>query len=419
MTTEKVLIRRCNHDGTWFAILGNGWRYDGSMIIDATSSMELDLKIAQARYDDRWVTLEGNHVLIGGNGLIKAGVGGRLTGRKFGMRFKDYENGKTAKNGKKLIRPYKVFKGKGGHTEPAGKKTSKKGNVEKDRTQMHSQAVADALKAHSDFSNKLKDELGSIMMNNMTPEQARFYSNYLSVATRRNHYHEGSGYFTPNGNSVHMNIRNHTWERMAGLYRAGAFQTKFHEEFHQMDYMLTHTPLGKYHSMNGNDIFAFTNTRTVTGSKISDAIEKDITTFINSAIDRVNTTNGSQIKHIKSTGRLSRGAKMAIMIVLQEEFPTYQSKTNISMFTDALGMHTGGKVLSAGSGFWGHNESYCRERGKDGATSETWANFGGYKFASDEATRKAMEKLMPNTIKVCNEVLDEMVNNYSDFSNWK
>lgn len=123
VTTEKVLIRRCNHDGTWFAILGNGWRYDGSMIIDATSSMELDIKIAQARYDDRWVTLEGNHVLIGGNGLIKAGVGGRLAGRKFGMRFKDYENGKTAKNGKKLIRPYKVFKGRGGNTEPTGKKT--------------------------------------------------------------------------------------------------------------------------------------------------------------------------------------------------------------------------------------------------------------------------------------------------------
>lgn len=93
---DKVIIRKQNNDGSWFAILANGWRYDGSMIIDATSSVELDLKIAQARYDDRWVTMEGNHVLIGGNGLVKAGVGGRLTGRKFGMRFKDYENGKTA-----------------------------------------------------------------------------------------------------------------------------------------------------------------------------------------------------------------------------------------------------------------------------------------------------------------------------------
>lgn len=58
-------------------------------------------------------------MLIGGNGLIKAGVGGRLKGRRFGMRFKDYESGKVAKNGKRLIRPYGAFKGKGGKRELA------------------------------------------------------------------------------------------------------------------------------------------------------------------------------------------------------------------------------------------------------------------------------------------------------------
>ena len=94
---DKVIIRKQNNDGSWFAILANGWRYDGSMIIDATSSVELDLKIAQARYDDRWVTLQGNHVLIGGNGRIKAGAGGRLKGRMFGMRFSDYDHGHVNK----------------------------------------------------------------------------------------------------------------------------------------------------------------------------------------------------------------------------------------------------------------------------------------------------------------------------------
>ena len=109
--TEKTLIRYRRRNGSSFAILGNGWRYDGSSVIDATSDLELELKLAQARYDDRWVTMEGNHVLIGGNGLIKAGVGGRLKGRKFGMRFKDYEHGKVSKNGKRLVRPYKALKG--------------------------------------------------------------------------------------------------------------------------------------------------------------------------------------------------------------------------------------------------------------------------------------------------------------------
>lgn len=421
MTNEKVLIRRCNHDGTWLAILGNGWRYDGSMIIDATSSVELDLKIAQARYDDRWVTMEGNHVLIGGNGLVKAGVGGRLTGRKFGMRFKDYENGKTAKNGKKLVRPYKAFKGKGGHTEPTGRKAGKKGNSESNKKQMHSQAVADALKAHSNFSSKHKEELKNIMMNNMTPEQARFYSNFLQVAARKNSYNENtSGYFTPFGNAVHMNIKNNKWEMRAKIQRDGAFNTKIHEEFHQMDYMLSGTPLGKYQSMNGHDMYAFTDKRTVTGARMLSAIEKDITTYINSAIDKANKKTGSRIKQIKSVNRISSDVKMAIMVALKEEFATTQSKANISMFTDALGMCTRGRVLPReyGAGFWGHVKSYCERQGKDGANSETWANFGAYKFASDTATRKAMEKLMPNTIKVCNEVLDEMVSNHSDFSGW-
>ena len=112
--TDKVLIRYRISNGSSFAVLGNGWRYDGSSVIDATSDLELDLKLAQARYDDRWVTMEGNHVLIGGNGLIKAGVGGRLKGRKFGMRFKDYEHGKVAKNGKRLVRPYNLTGKKNG-----------------------------------------------------------------------------------------------------------------------------------------------------------------------------------------------------------------------------------------------------------------------------------------------------------------
>lgn len=59
------------------------------------------------RTDDRWVTMMGNHVLIGANGYIKGGAGGRLTGRKFGTVFKDYEKGKT-KNGKTMVRWYKL-----------------------------------------------------------------------------------------------------------------------------------------------------------------------------------------------------------------------------------------------------------------------------------------------------------------------
>lgn len=117
---SKVLIRKKVTDGSWFAVLAKGWRYDGSAVIDATSGLELDFKIAQARYDDRWVTMQGNHVLIGGNGRIKAGVGGRLKGRIFGTRFKDYERGR-AKNGKRLVRPYNIVGKQSGTKKVEGK----------------------------------------------------------------------------------------------------------------------------------------------------------------------------------------------------------------------------------------------------------------------------------------------------------
>lgn len=56
--------------------------------------------------------------------------------------------------------------------------------------------------------------------------------------------------------------------------------------------------------------------------------------------------------------------------------------------------------------------------GKKGANSEVWAHFGEYKFAFNGPARNAMENLMPNTIKVCNDIFDEIVNNYSDFNGW-
>lgn len=165
--TDKVLIRYRRRNGSSFAVLGNGWRYDGSSVIDATSDLELDLKLAQARYDDRWVTMEGNHVLIGGNGLIKAGVGGRLKGRKFGMRFKDYEHGKVSKNGKRLVRPYGAFKGKGGNTEP-----KKKTEVAPKKVTKATSNVVQGKNLLADANHKVKtyQEVGSKEVNNIFKE---------------------------------------------------------------------------------------------------------------------------------------------------------------------------------------------------------------------------------------------------------
>lgn len=120
MEEQKYCIKHKLSNGTYLAILNNGWRYDGSFIVEADSELELNAKLNEARYDDRWVTMEGNHVLIGGNGRIKAGAGGRLKGRKFGMRFSDYDHGRAAKNGKRLIRQYTITGKKAGEKRIIG-----------------------------------------------------------------------------------------------------------------------------------------------------------------------------------------------------------------------------------------------------------------------------------------------------------
>lgn len=110
MEEQKYCIKHKLSNGTYLAVLNNGWRYDGSIVVEADTERELEYKLSQARYDDRWVTLNGSHILIGGTGRIKSGAGGRLKGRMFGMNFSDYENGKKSKKGKKLIRVYKPMK---------------------------------------------------------------------------------------------------------------------------------------------------------------------------------------------------------------------------------------------------------------------------------------------------------------------
>lgn len=110
MEEQKYCIKHKLSNGTYLAVLNNGWRYDGSIVVEADTERELEYKLSQARYDDRWVTLNGSHILIGGTGRIKSGAGGRLKGRMFGMNFSDYENGKQSKKGKKLIRVYKPMK---------------------------------------------------------------------------------------------------------------------------------------------------------------------------------------------------------------------------------------------------------------------------------------------------------------------
>lgn len=83
--------------GKYIAILNENYRLDGSMIVEGDSMDSVVADIMRA--DDRWVTINGSHVLIGYNGRIKYGAGGIFNGKKFGTRF----------NGKGPIKKPKIW----------------------------------------------------------------------------------------------------------------------------------------------------------------------------------------------------------------------------------------------------------------------------------------------------------------------
>lgn len=108
-------------DGRYIVVLDEEWVSDGSRLIEARSESELKTKIANAvRVDDRWITINGSHVLVNGSGKMVRGAGGKFNGMLFGTRFKDYSNAPV--KGKKLVRFYggatarrngEVIKGRG------------------------------------------------------------------------------------------------------------------------------------------------------------------------------------------------------------------------------------------------------------------------------------------------------------------
>lgn len=410
---EKYCIKHILSNGKYLAVLNNGWRYDGSMVVEADNALELEYKLAQARYDDRWVTMQGNHVLIGANERIKAGAGGRLNGRMFGMRFKDYDSGKHLKNGKRAIRVYKSFNGKTKLVKRQGKQQAKSVVDEAAKQQ----AIANVGTTHNKLLKREHvKELKLLVEKNMTPEQAMFYDKLTKNKAAQNNYRERKkgGYYSPGEDKVHMNMNQNQRDLYSGTSKTGAFMTKFHEEFHQLDEALSKSKFSW--DKNGQPVGApLTDKRTKYGAKISAAIEKDVTNFVNEAIKSYNKREGASIKEIKDTKRLSADVSTIVQEHLKDKFTSLKDRAQIATLTDAIGLHTNGRI-DIGSDFWRHRQSYNRSRGQDGATSELWANFAADKFGGGEEHSKVIKQLMPNSMKVCDEVLDEVVDYVNN--NW-
>lgn len=256
--------------------------------------------------------------------------------------------------------------------------------------------------------NSTDQKAFSKYLDNFDKDTLNLYSN-LSEHFTNNKYYGGDGIYSPSRKRIEMDLRSNMFEKVTGK-NEGAFQTKFHEEFHQLDHLLAKTEFakddnGKIQAYNTD---SFTNTDTKIGYDMFDAIDTDVLNLVNKAIDWKSEKEGKKIRKLKGLERVSRDARYSTIAYLQEFYGDKATKARISTLTDSIGLVTDGKICPYDFGFWGHKEKYNKERGRDGATSETWANFGSMMLRQDEEELKLMNELMPNTIKVYTEVFQQV-----------
>ena len=241
------------------------------------------------------------------------------------------------------------------------------------------------------------------IMDSLDKEHANLYNRLSGNFTGSNYYQRGAGWYSPGDRHVHMDLNSHPWDNAVGRNLNAAWKTKFHEEFHQLDHILGTT--GDF----GGRFVSFTNSLTPYGSKMIAAIDQDVLDCVNKAVDWYNAQHGTAYKRIASLKRIGGDAKECFFSWLGHMAPTAKDRALIDTFTDAVGLTTKGNINPYGKGYWGHQLSYQKSRGKDGATSEVWANLGSFLFRGDTEALDALAPFMPKTIEAYSQTLDEVL----------
>lgn len=262
-----------------------------------------------------------------------------------------------------------------------------------------------------------RSEFGAIL-DGMTDDKLELYER-MTQNHSGNCYHmagQGAAYY-PGEKKVKMDIDNAKWERSAHTGQTAAWNTKFHEESHQLDHMLAKMELDFY-DPGGDDfpigVSAITNTSTATGKKLLEAIKKDIIEAINQAVADRNAARialdlDPSIKPITSLSRIPADTKDSLIFWLKDNYQTDRDVAMIEAFTDAVGLATDGRITPYKEGFWGHKFQYNKDRDGSGATSETFANFGSMFLRGDEEQLAATKQLMPKTYEAYNDLFSKII----------
>lgn len=256
-----------------------------------------------------------------------------------------------------------------------------------------------------------KDEL--VQMAQRMDKDALTIQKKLSHLIQGNEYSQKkAGWYAPAEKKVHMDMSSNTHERSLKNGLKGAWQTKFHEEGHQLDDIVS--GIEKIAGKTKQSFFdrAFTSSAFPTGKKIQDAIEKDLIKFVNTAIDYSNTKEGQSYKAINGLGRVTSDARYAFtryMVHLTSGGMDSKTTCQLGVLTDAIGLFTKDKLGRNMLGFgWGHDSSYNKKRGRDGSASETWATFCALRVCGSKEEVDMMKMVMPETWDCMNKIYHEI-----------
>lgn len=287
--------------------------------------------------------------------------------------------------------------------------------------------IESILNKNSSYLNSTQQQEFIEILNSKDEKALRFYDNLANNFANNDYCQKDVAWYKPNLKKVEMDINDYPEEVFLGNGRTAAWQTKFHEEFHQLDHLLAGTTfsrknkptkaeikkiekLGLDPNFKPRDYVEFTDIKTEYGSKMIEAIETDIKNFVNLAINFANNLNDDNTAKINDIKEIKTKKLEAIVLdFLEYNYQTDKETTQIGIFTDAIGLATRNKIDIQKKDFWGHDADYNKERGKSGATSETWATFGALYFTASQQTLAEVTSVMPNTWKLFSSVLEEVI----------